>query len=118
MKKAFVCLMAAVLMTVGASLAFAHHIPMPNLPIGETAIDIRRSYEHCGKVVDYYFLDTRPSEIIVWIVTTLNDKWLLIAHDDLNKIWLVRDLDGHINEYWEDYDAFLKKYPTFCDAVK
>lgn len=117
MKKAFVGLMVAVLMTVGAPLAFASNIPMPNLPIGETAYKIQKFQETCGEAIFYSYHQNG-----FWVVVTLNGNWFAVLSYESKpfpqKAWLIRNLDGHIDEYFDDAWGVFIKYSTICDAVK
>lgn len=117
MKKIFAGLALAILMFVGSPRVFANHIPMPNLPIGETAVEIKDSHESCGEVVDYFFIDTRHDIVVSWIVVTLNGRWLGVINALTKETWLDRNLDGHLDEY-STIDAVEKKYPTICSVVE
>ena len=105
MKKIFSLILAAALF-IGAQNAFANHIPMPNLPIGETAARIREGETPCGKLILYEF-DSG------WDIATLMGQWLMIDYR-MEKIWIDRNLDGHLDEYWEDTEKFAEKYPNRC----
>src|SRR3989344_3353215 len=112
MKKIF-GLILVIILAAGAQSAFANHIPMPNLPIGETAVRIQKFQEKCGKAVYYTYLKDG-----FWVVVTLDDKWLaVISYEHKTfpqKAWLIRNLDGHIDEYSEDALAITIKYPDLC----
>lgn len=120
---AFLCAMA------GFSPAYAHHIPMPNLPVGERATYIFTDNVNfkCGSVTIYRFLSG-------WLIHSLNGKWLAIiryntetADDnkfdgvkDMEEVWFDNNQDGHLDEYYTSADEAVlsKKYPDFCSIVK
>lgn len=107
----------AALMIVVVPLAFANHIPMPNLPIGETAYKIQKFQEKCGEAVWYSYKQGG-----FWVVVTLNGNWFAVFFYENQpipqKAWLIRNLDGHVDEYFDDAWEVFTKYPTPCDAVR
>lgn len=115
MKNVFAWLVLAVLVAIGAPQALANHIPMPDLPIGETAYQITKFQEKCGEVVAYSYKENG-----FWAVYTLNGKWLAVIlydkHGLPEKAWIIRNLDGRINEFLDNFGV-LAKYLDICDAV-
>ncbi|MDP2668642.1 MAG: hypothetical protein Q8P07_02295 [bacterium] len=128
MKKILAVLVFLFAMTVFSS-AYANHIPVPNLPVGERAAYILTDNIHykCGSVTIYRFLSG-------WLIHSLNGKWLaVIRYDketaddnvfegvkDMEEIWFDNDQDGHLDEHYTHADEAVlsKKYPDFCSVVR
>lgn len=114
-------LILGIFLVVCSGSAFANHLPMPNLPIGETAKDIRvYPNAYCGELVLYFFAE--KSSGFDWIVVTLKTNWLAVLYyGDSNapqKAWLIKNSDGHIDEFIDGEAEIKEKYPKFCDMVK
>ena len=128
MKKILSVLAFLFMMTVFSS-AYANHIPMPNLPVGERAAYILTDNFNfkCGSVTIYRFLSG-------WTIFSLNGKWFAVmrynietADDnkfdgirDMEEIWFDKNQDGHLDEHhtMEDEAVLSKKYPDFCSIVR
>ncbi|KKT40981.1 hypothetical protein A2W54_01420 [Candidatus Giovannonibacteria bacterium RIFCSPHIGHO2_02_43_13] len=110
MKIIFSLVLTAVLF-IGASSSFASHIQMPNLPIEETAYNIEEYDYLCGHAIWYDFLE--------WVILTVDDKWVLIGEKKSEKIWVNRDGDDHLDEFYGNGDhGFETKYQNICDIIK
>lgn len=96
-------------MLIYAQSVSANQIPMPNLSIGETAYAIERYQYKCGETVWYDFTE--------WFILTINGKWLLVGQKNSLKTWIDRNLDGRLDEFWDD-DGSEKKYQNVCDILK
>ncbi|MDO8523308.1 MAG: hypothetical protein Q7S12_03445 [bacterium] len=109
--KTILCLLLVGFLLINASIARANHIPVPNLPIGETAYKIGQYDWKCGKAVWYDFTD--------WYIITINGKLVLIGKRNSDKVWVDRDSDGHFDEFYDDGDnAFEAKYHNICDIIE
>lgn len=108
--KLFFSLVFAIGLLVGAWSSFANHIPMPNLPIGKTAFNVAYWDTPCGELTAYLIGD--------WQILTIDKSWVRISNYTEGKIWLIRNLDGHIDEYYSEFDFYRAKYPSICDAIK
>ncbi len=97
----------------GAISAFANHIPMPNLPMGNEAIKITEAPHPCGKVTLYEFLDGGS----IWGIWMLNGRWLMVDKD-MEEFWIDKNLDAHLDEKVDNYMDFTIKYPELCDIIK
>jgi len=110
MKTVFGLILATAIF-VCAQIVSANHIPMPSLPIGETAYNIEEYDYSCGHAIWYDFLE--------WIILTVDDKWVLIGEKNSEKIWVNRDGDDHLDEFYDNGDrGFETKYRNICDIIK
>lgn len=106
------------LLLVLTRLALAGPVPMPRLPVGETAGQIETNEVLCGELVLYAYER--------WDIWTINGKWALIADKEEMKFWFIPKLDGKIdkNNYFENIRAFTAKYPVLgigggiCDILQ
>ncbi len=130
MRKIFVLLAAAIL-SFGASSAIANHIEQPNFPRKpnqETELVLKMDDFSCGNLYifqydagekqhwKFYYLGDNFSHKPITVIFA-DEREAAEEKSGIIKVWVDRDRDGHFDEKFGDGAKVFEKYPSPCQIV-
>ena len=95
----------------------ASNIAAPQFPSGWFSEPFINKLD-CGTFQEFYLYDLDTGTVWTKIFFEGDEKPLFLTkYQRSSEIWIDKDRDGHIDEYFSSESAFRKRYRSICDVL-